>query len=96
MLTYEQVIFIRTTKNTMGTLLLLHILDRPAPASEVARILGVCHRTAREQLHSLVQLGLVNRLSYHSGYTLTDYARRLRIFDIPTLKARFGISPAAE
>jgi DNA-binding MarR family transcriptional regulator len=99
MLTYEQVLFMRATKNTIGTLLLPHILDHPAQASEVARLLGVSHRTAREQLQSLEQLGLVIRLSCRSGYTLTDYARQLQIFDVPKLKAKFGIppsSPAAE
>lgn len=93
MLTHEQIQFFRATKNTIGTLLLLHILDHPAPASEVACLLGLSSRTAREHLHSLEQLGLVIRPSHHSGYTLTDYARQLQIFNVSKFKARFGIDP---
>jgi DNA-binding IclR family transcriptional regulator len=99
MLTYEKILIIRAAKNTIGVLMLLHILDHPASASEIACLLGLSRRTAREHLHSLEQLGLVIRLSQNSGYTLTDHARQLQIFDVAKLKAKFGVppsSPAAE
>jgi biotin operon repressor len=81
MLTHEQIKFLRATKNSIVTLLLLHLLDRPTGETELACFLGCSTRTARQQLASLEKLGFAFRLSRYSGYTLTDYARHLKLFD---------------
>jgi DNA-binding IclR family transcriptional regulator len=77
MLTPELIRYLRSIRKTAILLILLHILDRPTGETEVARILDISVRSAREMLYSLEQLGLVARTARLNGYHLTPEALQL-------------------
>jgi hypothetical protein len=80
-MTPEQVKFLRQHRKTMPLLVALHILEGPTGETEIARILEISCRSARDLLDSLERLGLAVRTGRYSSFVLSQEALDLKFLD---------------
>lgn len=66
----------------LALLFLLHRLDRPATAQELARLCGISPHTALRHLHKLQDFALVEHLGHHQGFVLQERAREILFSEI--------------
>ena len=67
----------RTIKKTAILLLLLARVEIPLGETGIAAILDMSRATVRQQLKSLLVAGLVERVSLHNGFVLSELGREL-------------------
>jgi uncharacterized Zn ribbon protein/biotin operon repressor len=77
----EQLNIIRQIRKTIMILVAMYILGKPTGETEIGRVLDISGKSAREQLDSLERLGYVVRNGRKTGFTLTEEALCLGIFD---------------
>ena len=71
----EQIRYLRLLKKAAAVFLLFWFLDQPLQVIDVAQLLEIDRRTARNHVRSLISLSLITRSSLAEGFILTDEGR---------------------